>query len=97
MEPAIGDPLAVSGVTDLGDPEPSLEDELAAWKLERRRSLGLLLVPWRPLYLIASLSFGIASFALPDSINSWADWLLYALSAASLVVWFLGRRETATT
>ncbi|HEY1706883.1 MAG TPA: hypothetical protein VGG10_01360 [Rhizomicrobium sp.] len=101
LEPVFAGPLPAAEATDAAEDaspsELSLEEELDAWKMERRHSLGLLLVPWRPLYLIASLSFGIASFALPDSINSWADWLLYALSAASLVVWFLGRREKAAT
>jgi hypothetical protein len=104
-EPVFADPLPAMGAAaamdgpspELPFPELSLDDELDVWKAERRRDLGLLLVPWRPLYLIASLSFGIASFALPDSINAWADWLLYGLAAASLLVWFISRRKTAAT
>src|SRR5437762_2965765 len=52
------------------------DDDLRAWKAARRRGLALRL-PWSSLYLMASLSFGIASCALPDSVNDAADWLLY--------------------
>ena len=69
---------------------PSLDDELRQWKLERVRNFH---IPWRPLSLIATLCFGIASFVLPDSVNDTVQWLLYALAAASLYAGFRNRRE----
>ncbi len=56
-----------------GDPE------LEQWKQSRKRQP----LPWRQIYLMAGLCFGVASLVLPDSVNSAADWLLYALMAAS--------------
>lgn len=46
--------------------------------------------PWRPLSLIAGLSFGIGSFALPDSINDIAQWPLGVLA---LVSFYVGLRK----
>jgi hypothetical protein len=71
---------------------PSLDDELRQWKLARRQNFQ---IPWRSLYLMATLCFGLASFVLPDSINDEVEWLLYALAAASLYVWFRGGRRQA--
>ena len=67
---------------------PSIDDELRQWKLARRQNFE---IPWRPLSLMATLSFGIASFALPDSVNDNVQWLLYALAAASLYAGFRKR------
>lgn len=67
----------------------SLDRELLEWK-RARRGAG---VPWRPLSLIASLCFGIASFVLPDSINDVVQWPLYALMAASFYVGISSRRR----
>ena len=67
---------------------PSIDDELREWKLARRRNFE---IPWRPLSLMATLCFGIASFALPDSVNDNVQWLLYALAAASLYAGFRKR------
>jgi hypothetical protein len=53
-------------------------------------------MPWSSLYLMGSLSFGIASFVLPDSVNDAADWLLYVLCGASLWAWFSARRKRKT-
>jgi hypothetical protein len=69
---------------------PSLDDELRQWKLARRRNFE---IPWRPLSLMATLCFGIASFVLPDSVNDNVQWLLYALAAASLYAGFRKRRQ----
>ena len=69
---------------------PSLDDELRQWKLARKRNFE---IPWRPLSLMATLSFGIASFALPDSVNDNVQWLLYALAAASLYAGFRKRHR----
>jgi hypothetical protein len=44
----------------------SLDDDLREWKLARQRNFE---IPWRPLSLMASLFFCVASFALPDSVN----------------------------
>ena len=68
--------------------EASLDEELRAWKKARRFQ-----IPWRPLSWMASFSFGIASFVLPDSVNDRVDWLLYALMAASFCAGFINRRE----
>ena len=67
---------------------PSLDEELRQWKKSRRRSF-----PIKPLALMASLCFGIGSFALPKDINDEVQWPLYALSAASLYVGFRRKRE----
>jgi hypothetical protein len=69
---------------------PSLEQELQAWKQERSFK-----IPWRQLYLMASVCFGIASFVLPASVNDGVDWLLYGLMAMSFYAWFSGRRAKA--
>jgi hypothetical protein len=51
-------------------------------------------IPWRPVLLMASLSFGIASFVLPDTVNDAVQWLLYALMAAGIYATFRrGRSE----
>jgi hypothetical protein len=76
---------------------PYVDEELDAWKAERRRTRGIVIVPWRSVYLMASLCFGIASFVLPDTVNDWVDWLLYGLAAASLVAWFRGRGKSVST
>lgn len=71
---------------------PSVDDELRAWRQERHRQHAYR-IPWRPLLLVASLSFFIASFVLPPSVNSTVDWLLDLLAAASSLAWFSGRRK----
>jgi hypothetical protein len=73
-------------------PTSSLDRELAEWKKARWRNFKL---PWWQLYFLASLFFGIASLALPDSVNDEVDWLLYALMAASLYAGFAARRRKA--
>jgi hypothetical protein len=76
------------------EPAPSIDDELRAWKQERRQHAPFR-IPWRQLSLMASLCFFIASFVLPESVNDDVDWLLYILAAMSLWVWFSGRRRRA--
>ena len=71
-------------------PAVSVEDELKAWKRARGFSLAL-----KPVALMASLCFGVASFALPAWLNEWLQYPLYALSAASLYMGF--RRKRAKT
>jgi hypothetical protein len=70
----------------------SVDQELDEW----RRSRQGFKVPWRPLSLMASLCFGIASLMLPDWVNDNVQWLLYALMAASLYVGFSKRRRQAS-
>ena len=53
-------------------------------------------IPWRPLALMASLCFGIASFVLPDTVNDVVQYLLYALTAAGIFAGFSRRRAGAT-
>jgi hypothetical protein len=86
--PATERPVRLSEKSDFR----SLDDDLRQWKLERRRNFEF---PWRPLSLMATLCFGIASFALPDSVNDSVQWLLYALAVASLYVGFRKRRQQA--
>jgi hypothetical protein len=84
--PSIEQPVRLSEKGEF----PSLDDELRQWKLARKRNFE---IPWRPLSLMATLCFGIASFALPDSVNDNVQWLLYALAAASLYAGFRKRRR----
>jgi hypothetical protein len=70
---------------------PSVEDEIREWKRTRGSHF-----PVRLLALVASVSFGAASFVLPSDVNSWVQYPLYALSAASLYVGFAHRRPKAT-
>jgi hypothetical protein len=86
--PSIERPVRLSEKSDF----PSIDDELREWKLARKRNFE---IPWRPLSLMATLCFGIASFALPDSVNDNVQWLLYALAAASLYAGFRRRRRRA--
>jgi len=58
----------------------SVDEELAEWKRSRRYIL-----PWRQISLMATLSFGIASLVMPDSVNEPVEWLLYALTAVSMI------------
>jgi len=78
--------------TEPGTPV-SIEDELKAWKQSRRRERPFKM-PWRQLSLIASLSFGIASFVLPASVNEAAGWLLDFLAVGAFLAWIGGRRRT---
>jgi hypothetical protein len=72
---------------------PPLDEELDAWKKSRKSGFK---IPWRQLSLMASLCFGIASFALPSSVNDNVQWLLYALMGASLYAGFSKRRRGAS-
>jgi hypothetical protein len=60
----------------------SIEDELLEWKQARRHNYRL---PWRQISLMASVSFGIGYFVLPDSVNQIAEWPLVALAILSFV------------
>lgn|ERR1700749_899306 len=73
------------GVAD----EISVDQELQAWKDARGSRIA---IPWRQVYLMASLCFGIASFVLPDWVNDSVDYLLWALCAMSAYAWWAGRK-----
>jgi hypothetical protein len=68
-----------------------VDDDLREWKRERKPNFRKAL--WRPLLLMSTLCFGIASIVLPDSVNDAADWLLYAMTGASLYSWIRSRRR----
>lgn len=72
----------------------SPDDDFEQWKRARKPNFTVL---WRPLYLLASLFFGVASFALPDSVSDIVQWFLYALAAASFWVGFRRRRQAKRT
>ena len=61
-------------------PPPDVDRELAEWKQARGVRM-----PWRQISLIASLSFGIAWFVLPDKVNDAVGWVLVLLAAASFI------------
>jgi|SRR5581483_4982696 len=86
--PSLDRPVRSSGKGEFS----SSDDDLRQWKLARKLNFE---IPWRPLSLMATLCFGVASFALPDSVNDNVQWLLYALAAASLYAGFRKRRQHA--
>jgi hypothetical protein len=71
-------------------PAPCPDEELLAWTKARKQSFK---IPWRQVWLMASLCFGIASFVLPESLDDNIQWLLYALAAASFCGGFIKRRK----
>ncbi|HSZ74110.1 MAG TPA: hypothetical protein VK779_04765 [Rhizomicrobium sp.] len=68
----------------------SLDEELREWKQSRKHGFE---IPWRPLYIVASVCFGVVSFILPDSVNGAVDYVLYALMGLSLYAGFRKRRR----
>lgn len=66
----------------------SVEQELEEWKRARKYR-----APWRQISLIASLSFGIASFVLPSTLDDVVQWVLIVLSAMSFTAWATGRTK----
>lgn len=93
VEPVLSAPAPAVTAEEAEVRSLSVEDELEAWKAERRQTAGIRHFPLRPFYLVASASFGIASFVLPSSVSEWMNWLLYALAAASVFQWFASRSE----
>lgn len=75
---------------DIPSDQPSLDAELLAWKQARGSRFKM---PWSQLSLMASLCFGIASFVLPDSVNSKVSWLLWGLTIMAAWVWYSNRRK----
>ena len=70
-------------------PGMSVDEELRQWKEERRRGLFFRL-PWKQFSLFASMSFGIASFVLPDDVNDAVNYLLWGLSLITFAIWISG-------
>ena len=68
-----------------------VDDDLREWKRARKPNFRKAL--WRPLLLMSTLCFGIASLVLPDSVNDAVDWLLYAMTAVSFYSWIRSRRR----
>jgi hypothetical protein len=64
-------------------PAVAVDDEIKAWKKSRGPSPYL-----KPLAVMASLCFGVASVALPDAVNEFVRYPLYLLSAVSLYAGF---------
>jgi hypothetical protein len=71
------------------DADP-VDQEVLAWKEARGSTFA---IPWRQLYLMASLCFGVASFVLPDSVNDNVDYLLWGLMAMSAYAWYATRKK----
>lgn len=69
------------------------DDDIDEWKPNRK---GIARSPWSgPLLLMASMCFGTASFVVPGELNDAVQYLLWALTAASLVVWYARRNESS--
>jgi hypothetical protein len=66
-----------------------VDDDLREWKRKRKPNFRKSL--WRPLLLMSTLCFGIASLVLPDSVNDAVDWLLYVMTGASFYSWIRSR------
>jgi len=69
--------------------ELSVDEELRRWKEERRQTLFFRL-PWKQFSLFASISFGAASFVLPDDVNDAVDYLMWGLSLITFAIWVSG-------
>ena len=82
---ARAEPLLLTAADALS---PDIDRELEEWK----RARGMR-IPWRQISLIASLSFGIAWFVLPDSVSDPVSWVLLGLSGASFVNGVAPRRN----
>lgn len=92
VEP-VAAPSAVSPAQTTVPPEEiSVDQDVQAWKDARGSRF---IVPWRQIYLMASLCFGIASFVLPDWMNDSVDYLLWILCGLSAFAWYNGRKKKA--
>lgn len=90
FEDALADAYESDPVSPPAARTDPVDAELEEWKRGRKK---LPLFAWRPLYFMASICFGLASFVLPDSINNVVQWPLYALAAMSFIVGMKMRRE----
>jgi hypothetical protein len=75
--------------TDASD----IEDEIREWKQARKGSFK---IPWRQVYVMAGLCFGLASFVVPDSVGNLFQWMLYGLAAASFYAGWRKRKNAGT-
>jgi hypothetical protein len=104
-DPAAGTIKTVRATTGLNSPERHAEhpvlpsnapkvspadDDFREWKRTRKPNFHTL---WRPLLLMATLCFGVASLVLPDSVNDAVDWMLYAITGLSFYSWLRSRRR----
>ena len=88
-DPAPAVPAPASIVSAEPDAD-SVTDELKEWQAQRRKAFR---IPWRQLYVMAGLCFGVASCVLPDSINDAAQWPLGALMLASFYAGWRKRKD----
>lgn len=88
--PAVAAPAGPSAEAAVDAGDISVDQEVQAWKEARGSQFKM---PWRQVYLTASLCFGIASFVLPDSVNDSVDYLLWGLCAMSVYAWYTGRKK----
>lgn len=87
-----------SDTADLAPPSDSawpsdvsdIEDEIREWKQARKGSFK---IPWRQVYVIGGLCFGLASFVVPDSVGNLFNWVLYGLAAASFYAGWRKRKD----
>jgi hypothetical protein len=88
---AAPEPTAAAAVAAVGAPAPemSVDEELRRWKEQRQQTLFTRL-PWKQFSLFASISFGVASFVLPDDVNDAVDYLLWGLSLITFAIWMSG-------
>lgn len=89
-EPAAPPPVIAQPQATVSAEEISVDQDVAAWKAARGSKF---VMPWRQIYLMASLCFGIASFVLPDSVNDSVDYLMWALCGLSAFAWYNGRKK----
>jgi hypothetical protein len=68
----------------------AVDDEIRQWKKARGSNF-----PVKLLALVATISLGVASIALPAKVNDWVQYPLFALSAVSLYVGFARRKAKA--
>ena len=83
---------SIDRASALGATASARDDELRDWREARRRRYQ---VPWRQVFLTASLCFGVAALVLPDAVSDDLDWLLYGLMAASFLAGIRRRHQGA--
>ena len=91
-EPVVTSPPAPVVPAALASQEMTVDQEVQAWKDARGSRFQM---PWRQIYLMASLCFGIASFVLPDWMSDDVDYLLWVLCGLSAFAWYNGRKKKA--
>lgn len=89
LEPADAVPSVASDGSWASD-APDIDEEIREWKQARK---GTFKIPWRQIYVMGGLCFGLASFVVPDSVGNIFQWVLYALAAASFYAGWRKRRE----